>query len=73
MLSRHEGAGGFAGNGTSEVASGAIIWLLLAHSSGHKAVVARLDRATQYSRDLYAARRDLRIKIIPVRIVLFDQ
>jgi len=35
-LSRQEGAGGFAANGTSEVASGAIIWLLLAHSSSQK-------------------------------------
>jgi hypothetical protein len=36
------------------------------------AVVARLDRATQYSRDLSAARSYLRIKIIPVGIVFLD-
>src|SRR5258705_2674954 len=38
-----------------------------------KTVIARLDRATQYSRGLSATSRNLRIEINPVRIILFDQ
>src|SRR5215470_9708053 len=53
-----------------EVASGAVMGSLVADS---KTVIARLDRAIQYSRGLSARPCNLRIQIVPVRIVLLDQ
>src|SRR5580692_10633884 len=75
-----------SGGTDSDTASGAVIHLVpmsstegpsrdavLADSPHKIAVIARLDRAIQYPRDLSAACGNCRIKIVPTGIIFLDQ